>query len=387
MVVHRRFEQAKTVLQAQYATNGIVDATHRYFAFFYQLFEQDAVVPVVGLHSHVDAGIDGHFDGLFFVGRHLLAGIEVVDVGPVGNNHTVPAEVFLEPLGQQLVAGVHGHAVDRARIDHDGEGAGFNGLQEGGKVLFTQVLRADDGGGPVFAGHRYAVAHVVLHRYGNFFFANFVGIFSLKAKYRFTAHFGIYIGVFAVAFPHAGPAWIAAQINGGVVGPWYTAGLRLVGRDAGGLAHQVAVKGCSHIDGLGKNGAAQGVGGAVALVETVYAGNTDFVHGFLLNHGDDFLPLLFGFGYGAGCIEDGADLVLSDNGVQQGLAEGKGVGAAGRGIPHYVDYQFGHLTDFFFEGHLFKQGFYLLLNFGIGRNDRICFGRSSAGSQQQGCCA
>src|SRR5690554_8039702 len=222
MVVNRRFEQTKTVFEAQHATNGVVDATHRYFAFFYQLFEQDAVVPVVGLHSHVDAGIDGHFDGLFFVGRHLLAGIEVVDVGPVGNNHTVPAEVFLEPLGQQLVAGVHGHAVDRSRVDHDGEGAGFNGLQKGRKVLFTQVLLADDGRGPVFAGHRYAVAHVVLHRYGNFFFADVVGVLALEAENGFAAHFGIQIGVFSVAFPHAGPAGIASQINGGVVGPWYT---------------------------------------------------------------------------------------------------------------------------------------------------------------------
>ncbi len=105
------FKQIEAVLQAQYATHGIVYTAHGDFTFFYQLLEERAELPVVRVHGHVDTGIDGELDGFLLVFGNVVALPEVVYVRPVSHNHTVPIEVFLQPLGQEFVVGMERQAV------------------------------------------------------------------------------------------------------------------------------------------------------------------------------------------------------------------------------------------------------------------------------------
>ena len=117
-------KQVQAVFHAQDAAHGIVDALHAHLALFNKFLQQDAELHTVGIHRHVDTGIDGNADGVFLVFCHMFAREKVIDVGPVGHQHAVPLQVFLQPLGEIFVAGMHGHAVDGSRVDHHGQRTG-----------------------------------------------------------------------------------------------------------------------------------------------------------------------------------------------------------------------------------------------------------------------
>ena len=78
-------EQVQAVFHAQDAAHSIVDALHAHLAFLHQFLQQDAELHAIGIHRHVDTGIDGNADGVFLVFCHMFAREEVIDVGPVGH--------------------------------------------------------------------------------------------------------------------------------------------------------------------------------------------------------------------------------------------------------------------------------------------------------------
>ncbi len=138
-------EETETVFYAQDAAHGVVDALLRDLTFLDELLEQRAEVNIVGIHAHVDTGVDSQTDSVLLVFGHMLTRIEVADISPVGHNHAVPVEVFLQPLRQILVAGMHRHAVDGSRIDHHRQGAGLDGVLERLEVFLAQHQRRDVG--------------------------------------------------------------------------------------------------------------------------------------------------------------------------------------------------------------------------------------------------
>ena len=180
-IIIRCIEEARAILQAQHAARGIVDAAHRHLALLHQLLQQGAEVPAVGIHRHVDAGVDGDADGLFLRCSDVVAAPEVHDVGPVGHNHAVPLQVVLQPLRQVLIVGVQGHAVVALRVHHHRERTVAHGLQERGEVLLAHLLRRDVRRRAVLAARRHAVAHVVLHASGHMPTVYVVGVVALKA--------------------------------------------------------------------------------------------------------------------------------------------------------------------------------------------------------------
>ena len=105
-------EEPEAVFEAQRAGGGVVDAAHGHLALVDKFLEQGAEIGLIGFHGHIDSGVDGYTDGVFLVGGHMLALVEVVDVSPVGDDEAIPLEVILEPLGQVFPRGMHGCAVD-----------------------------------------------------------------------------------------------------------------------------------------------------------------------------------------------------------------------------------------------------------------------------------
>ena len=108
----RIVEQTETVLQTEDSAHGIVDTRHWHLAFLNQFLKQHAEVHAVWIHAHIDTCIDGNADSVFLVLCHLLALEKVVDICPVGHNHAIPVEVFLEPLGEVFGTGMNRHSID-----------------------------------------------------------------------------------------------------------------------------------------------------------------------------------------------------------------------------------------------------------------------------------
>ena len=133
----RVLEESKTILQTEDTTYGIVYATHRHFIFFNQFFQQCTVVQIVWFHGHVYTGIDSYLDGFFFIGSNAFAGVQVVDVGPVCNQHSVPSEILFQPFGKQFIIRVYGNSIDGTAVYHDSQSACFNTFFEGSEAFFT----------------------------------------------------------------------------------------------------------------------------------------------------------------------------------------------------------------------------------------------------------
>lgn len=269
-------EEVETVLHAEYAAHCIVDTAHGNLSFVDQFLQQDAGINAIGFHDHVDTSIDGNAKGILLVAGHHLTGIEVVHVGPVGDEHTVPSRLLLQPYGEQLAVGMDGHTVDRRRVDHDRVGTSLDTSKEGREELLTQLGGCDIGRRAVLARPRHAVTHIVLQRHGHVLLVYMVGIFALEAKRLGHAHLGIDIAVLAEVLVESGPAGIAGQVEGRTERPGHAHGTGLVGRGLGTATGNVAIERCSHVDVLREKRAALRIGGTVVLVETEEAGNAAF---------------------------------------------------------------------------------------------------------------
>ena len=317
----RLVKQVQTVLQSQDAAYGIVDARHADFTLSDQLLQQDAEVHAVGVHRHVNAGVDGQSDGVLLVLGHVFAAEKVVDVGPVGHNHTVPLQVLLEPFRQVLVTGVNGHSVDAARVDHDGQRARLDSGLEGLEVLLAEHLWRDVGRRTVLTGKGGSVGKVVLYAGGHVVASQVVRVVALIALNLGLSHTGVYDGVLAEALPDAWPSRVAAQVEHGIVNPRAVACTALVGRYLSPAESQLRIERGRQVDGLREERACLRIGDTMILVQSVDIGDADVLHRLLLNQAYPLLPLLDGSGFRARRVQDGANLVFADDGVEHRLVQ------------------------------------------------------------------
>ena len=176
----RMLVESQSLLHAKNTADSIVDTAHGYLAFLHQLFQQDAGIHAVRFHNHIDTCINGYAQSVFLVLSHSFAGIEIVDVGPVGNEHSVPSRLLFQPYGQQLMVGMNGHSVDGSRVDHDGSCPLTDSCKERSEVLLTQVGRGDIGWGAVFARPGHTIAKIVLQRYCHMLLVNMLGVVALE---------------------------------------------------------------------------------------------------------------------------------------------------------------------------------------------------------------
>ena len=244
-------EQAQTDLQAQHAADGIIDAGHRDLALLGQVHDHVHAFRIVRVHDHVDAGIDAQRDSLPLVSRHVVARIEIVDVGPVRHQQAVPVQLLLHPAGEQQRIGMRRDAVDGGGIHHGGEGAGLEALLERAEEFFAQVILSDIGRGAVLSGERHAIAHEVLEAHGTVLQADVIGVAALDGDRLDAGHLGLQVRIFAETLPDTGPARIAAQVHDGREHPRALCGPGLIGH---GPAHRkgiVAVEGGTEVDLLG----------------------------------------------------------------------------------------------------------------------------------------
>ena len=377
-------EETETVFEAEYAPRGIVDALHAYAFFLHKLLEEGAEVEVVWFHRHVDACIDGHFDSFLLVGGDVLACVEIVDVGPVGDDHAIPAEVFLEPACEPFIACMHGHAVDRSAVDHKAQCAGLNTSPKRLEEFFAKFGGRYICRSSVLAGAGGAVTEVMFHACGYMVGAYMVGVVALEPAYLLRTHDGVDERILSEVFPYAWPARIAGEIDCRRICPGTVGGACLVCGDGSGLAGHFGVERGSDIDVLREENAAERVCGAVVLVETVDAWNSYLLHGYFLEISDYFFPFGGSLRRGAtGSVEDRAYFIYGDSFVHF-----VGVEKEFTVFPRaeYIDRQFGHLADFFIEAHGCESLFDSRFNLGILRNSRLYGSCSERASGDCGYC-
>ena len=285
---------------------------------------------------------------------------EVVNVGPVRDQHAVPAQLLLHPAAQQNGVGVGGNAVDGGRVHHGGEGAGAEALQEGSEELLAEIVLCNDGRGAVLAGNRNAVTHEVLDGDGGILQADMIGVGALDGQGFLAGHLGLQVGIFTEALPDARPAGVAAQVHHRGEHPRHLGGTGLISH---GTAHQAGifpVEGGRQVYFLRIERTVREVRGTVNHVQAIDAGNADGFHALFLNlahHGGRLLARMGGVVHH---IEDGAHLILADNLVQLGRIDG----LAGL-VFQYGNVKLDQLAGLFFQGHpledLFHLGFYRLV--------------------------
>ena len=365
----RFVEEVQAQLQSQYAAHSIVDALHLHLAFLHEFLQQYAEVHAVGIHRHVDTCIHGHAHGVLLVLGHVLSLEEVVDVGPVGHKHAVPLQVFLQPLRQVFVAGVHGLAVDGARVHHHRQRSGQRSSLEGLEVLLAQHLRRHVSRRAVLAAPGSTVGEVVLRARAHVVAAQVVGVVALIAANLGFHHAGIDDGILAEALVDARPARVAAKVYHGIVHPRAVSSAAFVSRNLCPGARQLGVERCSKVDGLRKERTRLSVGDAVVVVETVDIGDADVLHRLLLDEPNPLLPLLHGGGTRGRCIQDAAHLPILDNRVEHLLVQlPLSVGIIGA---HDVEVQLEHLSDFLVERHLREHFLNLRLHRFVARDGRL----------------
>ena len=274
----RLVEQIQAILHAQDAAHGIVDALHADLALLHQFFKQDTELHAIGIHRHVDTGIDSNANGVFLVFCHMLARVQIINIGPVGHEHAVPLQVFLQPFRQVLVAGMYRHAVDGSRIDHHGQRAGQGSSLERFEVFLAQHLGRNVGRCAVFAAPGSAVCKIVLRAGAHVVGTQVVGIVALIAFDFGLHHARVDDGILAETLPDAAPSRITPQVNHGIIHPRAVSGAALVGRDFSTRAGQFRIERGGNVNRLGEERAALRVGHAVVMVQSVDVGDTDIFH-------------------------------------------------------------------------------------------------------------
>ena len=251
----RIVEQTQTDLQAEHAAHGVIDTLHRDTAVLDQSDDDVAALGIVRVHDHVDAGVDAHGHSLGLVSRHMVAGEEVVDVGPVGHEHAVPVQLLLHPAGEEGLVRMRGDAVDGSGIDHRGEGAGLEALLERTEILLAQVVLRDVGGGAVLAGVRHAIAHEMLDAHGRMFQVDMVGILSLDGHGLGAGHLGLQVRVLTPTFPLTRPARVTPEVHHRREHPRALRGACLIGHRMAHHPGKIAVEGGPEVDFLRVEGA------------------------------------------------------------------------------------------------------------------------------------
>ena len=158
----RILEQAEVHLEREDAPHGFVDAR---FADVARMDEREHIVDeerVVWHHAHVDAGVDRHAHGVAPRARDVRHGDEAIDVLPIRVDHALEAELRAQQIGEELVAGVHGDAVDLAGIGHDRAHARIDRGLEWRQEQLAQLSLGHPRRRAIPSAQRHAVADEVL---------------------------------------------------------------------------------------------------------------------------------------------------------------------------------------------------------------------------------
>ena len=222
----------------------------------------------------------------------MFTQIEVIDVCPVGDNHAVPVQSFLEPFSQILVAGMHGLAVDGAGVDHDGQQTGLDHRLEGSEALLAHFTFGHIDRRTVLTGSRRTITQIVLAAGSNVEGIHTVAVVALESTDGSTTHNGIDQCVLTEVLPDTRPAGIAAQVDCRAERPGAVGSTRLIARDTSGLLGQRSVERGTHIDVLREERSTLCIGCAVIHVQTIETGDANLLHRHLLNTADHLLPTL-----------------------------------------------------------------------------------------------
>ena len=361
-------EKVQTILQSEDATHGIVDARHRHLSFLHEFLQQDAEVHAIGIHRHINTCIHSHAHGVFLVLGHMFALEEVVDVCPVGDEHAIPLQVFLQPLRQVFIAGMYGLAIDAGGVHHhrqrSGKGSGLEGLE----VFLTQHLRRHISRRAVLAGPGSTIGEIVFRAGADMVATQVVGIVALIALDFGFHHASVHNSILAEALVDARPARVTAEVYHGVINPRAVGSTAFVSRNLCTRAGELGVKRCCEVDGLREQRARLRIGHTVIMVEAVDVRNADILHRLLLDQLNPLLPLLHGGSTRARRIQDATHLPVLDDRVEHLLVHlPRAIGAI---AAHDVEVQFQHLPDFLVERHLRQCFLHFLLKRSIARDGR-----------------
>ena len=305
----------------------------------------------------------------------MLTRIKVVHVGPVGDDHAVPVQAFLQPAGQEFLVGMYRDAVDGSGIHHDAERSGADALLERGEITLPELLHGGIGRCTVLARQRNAIGHVMLGTGRDLVGRDVVRIRSLVGNRDFTGHLRREVRIFAPALPAAGPAGVTTQVHDRGEYPRRQGSTGLIGQDIAHVAGVFSVEGGRDIDFLREENGIGEVGRTMDLVQAVQTRNADLFHGNLLETADDPGRMGGGLRPAGDDVQDGPDFITADDFLEFGFIHLDAV-------HDLVDRNLDHLPDFFVEGHLF-QGLFDIgfegLVLGDGRR-----GKSSAAGRSDG---
>lgn len=194
-----------------------------------------------------------------------------------------------------------------------------------------------------------------------------LGVVALESFYRLASHHGVDVAVLTERLPSAWPHRIAPEVHHRSVYPRYVACARLVGAHLRNAVGHVAVEARRLVYRLREERAAERVGGAVYLVDAINTRYAYGLHRHLLNLGYRLRPFLLGLCHAERHVQDGAHLVLADDGVELLAAQSEVVGRAPVG--HHIDRYLAHLTYLLVESHagerfLHFSFYFLVLRYG-----------------------
>ena len=356
-------EQAQTDLQAQYATDGVIDAGHGNVAALGQVHNDVAALGVVRIHDHVDTGVDAHLHGFALVGGHMVAGIEVVNIGPVRHEQTVPAQFFLHPTAEQDGVGMGGNAVDRGTVHHGSKGAGAETLQERSEEFLTQVIGRNDGRSAVLSTDGHTVSHEMFEGNGHILQADVIGVVSLEGLRLLAGHHSLQVGIFSKALPDTRPAGVTPQVHHRGKHPRNLGGTGFISHGRSHHAGINRIKSGSKVNLLGIQGTFDQIRSAMDHVQAIDTRDADSLHGFLLNLTHHIGSMLPSMGTVVHDVQDRAYFILADDFIQLG-----GINGFVRLVLQDGDGKLDHLACFFLEGHAFQHLLNLGLNGLVGRN-------------------
>ena len=139
-------EQTAVVLDAEDAADAFVEARLGDAPLLNELSKQYREQCVGRHHAHVNAGMNGHIDGVLVIIGHHVAFEEVSDVLPVSHDQSLKSQFIPQDVGEDVVVGVDGNAVGLATVDHDGGGPGVYRSGERRQEDFPQLALGDRAG-------------------------------------------------------------------------------------------------------------------------------------------------------------------------------------------------------------------------------------------------
>ena len=251
----------------------------------------------------------------------MLTREEIVNVGPVGDEESIPLQVFLEPLRQVFVAGMHRHTIDRGGIDHHRQCTCERSSLEGLEILLTQHLRRDIGRCTILTRPRSTIAEIVLGAGAYVEAVDMVVVVALIALDLCCHHLTVDDGILAEALVDTRPTGIAAQVHNGVIHPRTVGCATFIGRNLSTPEGQVCIKRSTEVDGLREERASCCISHTMVMVETIDIGNAQILHRLLLNQTDPLLPLVDTGCAGTRSIQNRTHLPLGNQRVKHRLVK------------------------------------------------------------------